>query len=92
MGSLNDFARKVGRDLSDSNIEIDNWLIDTIDNHLDGMFDSPRKGVFYPSSIANPCDRMLWLSFNTHNTKQLFVILTYLNSIMLHWYKSYLKF
>jgi len=64
MGSLNDFARKVGRDLADSNIEIDNWLMDTIDNHLDGMFDSPRKGVFYPSSIANPCDRMLWLSFN----------------------------
>ena len=64
MGSLEDIARKSGRDLKELPTREDSWLIKSIDDHLEGMFDSPRKGVFYPSTISNTCDRIVWLSFN----------------------------
>ena len=64
MGSLIDIAKNAGRDLRESPSREDSWLIETIDNHLEGIMDSPRKGVFFPSAMSNTCDRVIWLSFN----------------------------
>ena len=42
----------------------DSWLVNQIDNHLEGVMEAPRTGVFYPSALGNPCDRYLWLCYN----------------------------
>ena len=42
----------------------DIWLTDIIEEHLNGTMSPPRAGVFYPSSLGNPCDRYLWLAYN----------------------------
>ena len=38
----------------------DTWLNECIDDYLRGTMYAPRAGVFYPSSLGNPCDRYLW--------------------------------
>ena len=42
----------------------DIWLTDILDEYLAGTMSAPRKGVFYPSSLGNPCDRYLWLAYH----------------------------
>tara|TARA_Y100000361_G_scaffold152431_1_gene171899 strand:+ start:331 stop:1017 length:687 start_codon:yes stop_codon:yes gene_type:complete len=42
----------------------DTWLEDVIDASLEGVMEAPKAGVFYPSSLGNPCDRYLWLCYN----------------------------
>lgn len=42
----------------------DLWLEDMIDGSLAGTMEAPKAGVFYPSSLGNPCDKFLWLCYN----------------------------
>ena len=42
----------------------DIWLTDILDEYLAGTMSAPRKGVFYPSSLVNPCYRYLWLAYH----------------------------
>ncbi len=96
MGSLIDIAKNAGRDLRESPSREDSWLIETIDNHLEGIMDSPRKGVFYPSSISNTCDRVIWLSFNgllppspmPSNLKRIFENGSYLEERFSKWFEE----
>jgi len=45
-------------------VPADTWLEDMIDGSLEGVMTAPKAGVFYPSSLGNPCDRYLWLCYN----------------------------
>jgi len=42
----------------------DVWLNELIEAHLTGTMYPPKKGVFHPSVISNPCDRALWLAYH----------------------------
>ena len=44
----------------------DIWLVDLIDEHLYSKFKPPTKGVFYPSTLSNKCDRAVWLAYHGH--------------------------
>ncbi len=44
--------------------EEDSWLVNHLEEYLEGVMEAPREGVFYPSSLGNPCDRYLWLCYN----------------------------
>ena len=48
----------------------DTWLNERIDDYLRGTMYAPRAGVFYPSSLGNPCDRYLWLCYHGHMVDQ----------------------
>ena len=48
----------------------DTWLNECIDDYLRGTMYAPRAGVFYPSSLGNPCDRYLWLCYHGHMVDQ----------------------
>ena len=58
----------------------DEWLLKSLDSHLDSMQEPQRSGVFYPSALGNPCDRFLYLAYNgllearplTSNTQRIF--------------------
>jgi hypothetical protein len=42
----------------------DIWLVDLLDEYLGGTMDSPRSGVFHPSTLSNKCDRAVWLIYH----------------------------
>ena len=42
----------------------DVWLNELIETHLTGTMYPPKKGVFHPSVISNPCNRALWLAYH----------------------------
>ena len=42
----------------------DKWLIKQLEGSMVPEGRPPRAGVFYPSSLGNPCDRYLYLSYN----------------------------
>jgi len=42
----------------------DKWLIKQLEGTMVSEGRPPRAGVFYPSSLGNPCDRYLYLSYN----------------------------
>ena len=42
----------------------DRWLLKAIDQHLTKKQNPPRKGVFFPSSVSNPCDRFVFMAYN----------------------------
>ena len=56
--------RPVKKKVKKSLFTEDTWLVNQIDEHLEGVMDAPREGVFYPSALGNPCDRYLWLCYN----------------------------
>jgi hypothetical protein len=41
----------------------DRWLIKQLESTMVSEGRPPRAGVFYPSSLGNPCDRYLYLSY-----------------------------
>ena len=45
-------------------INQDEWLLKSIDTHLEKTTRRTNVGVFYPSSLGNPCDRFLYLAYN----------------------------
>ena len=49
----------------------DEWLNSIIDEHLTEVDSPPRGGVFHPSALGNPCDRYLWLYYNSMLPEQL---------------------
>ena len=42
----------------------DRWLLKAIDTHLNKKQNPPRPGVFFPSSVSNPCDRFVFMAYN----------------------------
>ena len=42
----------------------DKWLLKALDAHLEGHNNPPRAGVFHPSQVGQPCDRLLYLGYN----------------------------
>ena len=47
-------------------VKQDEWLNETIDGYLTGVMTPPRVGVFFPSTLSNPCDRFVWLNYHGH--------------------------
>ena len=47
-------------------IREDIWLVNLVDEHLHSKFNPPAKGVFYPSTLSNTCDRAVWLAYHGH--------------------------
>ena len=45
-------------------INQDEWLLSEIDSFLGHTSHRTNKGVFYPSSLGNPCDRFLYMAYN----------------------------
>ena len=45
-------------------ISNDKWLIKQLESTMVPAGRPPRAGVFYPSSLGNPCDRFLYLAYN----------------------------
>ena len=44
--------------------EQDEWLLKSLNTHLESTQHPQRSGVFYPSSLGNPCNRFLYLAYN----------------------------
>ena len=42
----------------------DRWLLKAIDTHLNKKQNPPRPGVFFPSSVSNPCNRFVFMAYN----------------------------
>ena len=42
----------------------DNWLNDLLDDYLTGVMSPSTPGVFHPSSLSNPRDRFVWLTYH----------------------------
>jgi len=42
----------------------DKWLLKALDAHLESENNPPRAGVFHPSQVGQPCDRLLYLGYN----------------------------
>ena len=42
----------------------DVWLAEILDEHLEGIMEAPKGGVFHPSVLSNPCDRYVWLCYH----------------------------
>ena len=45
-------------------INQDEWLLSELDSTLRHTSRRTNKGVFYPSSLGNPCDRFLYLAYH----------------------------
>jgi len=45
-------------------INQDEWLLASLSEHLGHTNTRVNTGVFYPSNLGNPCDRMLYLAYN----------------------------
>jgi len=45
-------------------INQDEWLLSEMESFLGHTSQKKREGVFYPSSLGNPCDRFLYLSYH----------------------------
>ena len=45
-------------------INQDEWLLSEIDSFLGHTSHRTNIGVFYPSSLGNPCDRFLYMAYN----------------------------
>ena len=49
---------------SNEHVFNDRWLVKQLETTMVSEGRPPRAGVFYPSSLGNPCDRYLYLSYN----------------------------
>ena len=45
-------------------INQDEWILSSLSEHLGHTNTRVNKGVFYPSNLGNPCNRMLYLAYN----------------------------
>ena len=45
-------------------INQDEWMLATLSDHLGHTNTRVNTGVFYPSNLGNPCNRMLYLAYN----------------------------
>ena len=56
--------------VSNDHIFNDRWLVKQLETTMVAPGRSPTAGVFYPSSLGNPCDRYLYLASGaaTNNT------------------------
>tara|TARA_R110002020_G_scaffold12392_3_gene45399 strand:+ start:104 stop:787 length:684 start_codon:yes stop_codon:yes gene_type:complete len=50
--------------VSNDHIFNDRWLVKQLETTMVAPGRSPTAGVFYPSSLGNPCDRYLYLAYN----------------------------
>ena len=74
----------------------DEWLLKTLDSHLDSIQEPQRPGVFYPSALGNPCNRFLYMAYNgllvdrplQSNTKRIFDNGGYLEERMEEYFKD----
>ena len=49
---------------SNEHVFNDRWLVKQLETTMVAPGRSPTAGVFYPSSLGNPCDRYLYLAYN----------------------------
>ena len=42
----------------------DEWMLSALSDHLGHTTTRTNTGVFYPSNLGNPCNRMLYLAYN----------------------------
>ena len=76
--------------------EQDEWLLKTMDTHLQSVQTPQRAGVFYPSALGNPCNRFLYMAYNgllvdkplQSNTQRIFDNGSYLEERMDTYFKD----
>lgn len=63
MASFDELINKPKRKRRDP-VELDSWLMKSLDDSLSEEGRPPRKGVFYPTALGSRCDRYLYNCFH----------------------------